>query len=93
MALTVHVTIRGRVQGVGYRAWTVGQAKKHRVTGWVRNRTDGTVEAQFQGEKTNISEMLQACEEGPLAARVNAVESHEVNEAESYTEFTARSTV
>lgn len=70
---TVHVRIEGRVQGVGYRAWTQRVATELGLSGWVRNRTDGAVEAVFQGEAARVAEMLARSERGPQAAAVARV--------------------
>ena len=51
---SVHVSIEGRAQGVWYRAWTVEQAEKRSLSGWVRNRRDGSVEAVFSGDDADI---------------------------------------
>ena len=67
------VTIRGRVQGVGYRAWVEHRAVAHALEGWVRNRRDGSVEALFAGPADAVSEMVSACRRGPSSARVDAV--------------------
>ena len=69
------VTIRGRVQGVGYRAWTVKEARGRGIVGWVRNRADGSVEAVFQGSEDVVATMLEACRKGPRMALVTAVDS------------------
>jgi acylphosphatase len=66
--------LRGRVQGVGYRAWVETTALPLGLSGWVRNRFDGSVEAVFQGSSEKVAEMLRHCEEGPPAARVARVE-------------------
>ena len=66
----VHVTITGRVQGVGYRAWTVWEAEERGLQGWVRNRRDGSVEAVFAGPSARVEDMLAACRQGPSLARV-----------------------
>jgi acylphosphatase len=71
------VTIRGRVQGVGYRAWVDHQARNHNLEGWVRNRRDGGVEALFAGPADIVSEMVARCRRGPSTARVEAVEDEE----------------
>ena len=71
---SVRVRIRGRVQGVWYRAWTVEAAAAHGVTGWVRNRRDGSVEALFMGEAAAVDALIVACREGPELARVDAIE-------------------
>jgi acylphosphatase len=68
-----HVMIRGRVQGVGYRAWVEDQAQLRQLEGWVRNRRDGSVEAVFVGSEAVVLEMIAACRRGPSAARVDAV--------------------
>lgn len=69
----VHVTIRGRVQGVGYRAWVEHQALASGLEGWVRNRRDGSVEAVFAGPEQVVANMLTRCRRGPPSARVDAV--------------------
>lgn len=74
MTRTVHVRIEGRVQGVGYRAWTDCTARGLGLAGWVRNRHDGAVEAVLQGSPEAVSEMLRQCERGPATARVTRVE-------------------
>jgi acylphosphatase len=68
------VLIRGRVQGVGYRAWTEVTALELRLQGWVRNRRDGAVEALFMGLETDVSAMIEACRAGPPGARVDFVD-------------------
>ncbi|MGC2780089.1 MAG: acylphosphatase [Bradyrhizobium sp.] len=69
----VHVTVRGRVQGVGYRAWVEDQAILNGLDGWVRNRADGSVEAVFAGPADDVADMVAACRKGPPAARVDDV--------------------
>ena len=71
---TVHVRITGRVQGVFYRDWTVGEARSRGVSGWVRNCRDGSVEAVFSGEDAAVQAMVDACKTGSRAARVERVE-------------------
>lgn len=73
-AVSVRAVIRGRVQGVWFRAWTVEQATRLNLSGWVRNRADGAVEAVFSGSKAAVAEMLTACNRGPTAARVDGVD-------------------
>ncbi len=76
MAVTrIHLIIHGRVQGVGYRAWTRGNAVANGLNGWVRNRTDGTVEAVLCGDAASVAKMQEACLKGPLAARVTNIEA------------------
>jgi len=71
---TLHILIHGRVQGVSFRAWTQHQAQLHGLSGWVRNRRDGTVEALFSGPANLVDVMLKACHEGPSGSRVERVE-------------------
>jgi acylphosphatase len=71
---TVHVRIAGRVQGVGYRYWTEDTAHELGLSGWVRNRRDGSVEALFSGAAEGVAEMLRRCHDGPTAAAVASVE-------------------
>lgn len=89
---TVHIRIDGRVQGVGYRAWVRARALEFGLTGWVRNRRDGAVEAVLQGPLDVVENMLRACEDGPRDAAVTAVEI--VGEGVgAYSEFEVKATV
>ena len=72
-SLTVRVT--GAVQGVGFRAWTEQAAKARGLSGWVRNRRDGSVEAVISGADDKVDEMLSYFWQGPSASRVERVES------------------
>jgi acylphosphatase len=69
----VNALISGKVQGVWYRAWTVEEARKRGLAGWVRNRRDGTVEAVFAGPAEQVDDMVQACHQGPPLAKVAGV--------------------
>ncbi len=69
----VRVQIEGRVQGVWYRGWTVQEAVRRGLRGWVRNRSDGSVEALFAGPAPDVDAMVEACWRGPPAARVARV--------------------
>jgi acylphosphatase len=70
----VEVLIRGRVQGVFFRGWTEEQAGRRGLSGWVRNNPDGTVSALFIGPRAAVDDMLEACRDGPLAAKVDGIE-------------------
>ena len=70
---TLRVRIEGRVQGVGFRAWTGAEAYARGLRGWVRNRRDGSVEAQFSGPADKVDAMVEACRRGPLGARVEGL--------------------
>ena len=75
MSITaLHVIVEGRVQGVGYRAFVEREAKARGLKGWVRNRSDGSVEAVFLGEEEDIESMMVACHRGPRMAMVRAVQ-------------------
>jgi acylphosphatase len=67
------VTITGRVQGVGYRAWVEHRAVAHNLEGWVRNRRDGSVEALFAGAGHAVADMIERCRRGPSSARIDVV--------------------
>ncbi len=68
-----HVFVSGTVQGVGYRYYTVNQAKKIGVSGWVRNLLDSRVEAVFEGTQEQVEAMVQWCYEGSPASVVKQV--------------------
>ena len=67
------VVIRGRVQGVGYRAWLEYRASELDLRGWVRNRRDGSVEALFEGAEDIVVAMVASCWQGPASARVDDI--------------------
>lgn len=70
----IRVFVRGRVQGVGYRAWTQRQAAALGLRGWVRNRNDGTVEAVFAGDPDAVAAIAEALLRGPSASHVTGVD-------------------
>jgi acylphosphatase len=71
---SVHILVRGRVQGVGFRAWTHHQAELHGLRGWVRNLQDGSVEAVLCGAPALVEIVVNACREGPRGAVVEDVQ-------------------
>jgi len=77
----VRVRIYGRVQGVWFRGWAADQARRMGVSGWVRNRSDGSVEALFSGPDVVVREMIARCRRGPELARVDRLE--EIPEVDS----------
>jgi acylphosphatase len=79
VALQARLTITGRVQGVGYRDWTIGTARRLGLTGWVRNCADGSVEALLVGDDNAVGEMIEACRRGPRMAHVDAVDVEPVD--------------
>ncbi len=74
MALQARLTIKGRVQGVGYRDWAMTRARQLDLAGWVRNRSDGSVEALIVGDEGAVGTMIEACWQGPAMARVDAID-------------------
>ena len=71
--LQVHVIVSGRVQGVSFRWYTQREAQTYGLTGWVRNLSNGQVEAVFEGDSQAIHEMVAWCYMGPTSARVDNV--------------------
>lgn len=69
--------VRGKVQGVWYRGWTIEQAIELGLDGWVRNRADGSVEWVAAGSPSGIDALIARCRTGPSAARVDSVEVEE----------------
>ena len=69
-----HIYIEGRVQGVDFRYFTKKSAQQMGLNGWVKNRSDGRVEAVFQGPKKQVMQMVEKCEEGPGSARVENID-------------------
>jgi acylphosphatase len=67
---TVRVRITGQVQGVGYRIWATRAAASLGIRGWVRNRSDGSVEALVTGAADDVTAMIEACGKGPSGAWV-----------------------
>jgi len=74
MITGVHVFISGRVQGVFYRANTKNKAEQLGVNGWVKNLSDGRVEAFFQGDEKTVDSMISWCKNGPPNAEVTNVD-------------------
>lgn len=72
--IRAHLIIEGRVQGVFFRHHTYRKAMELGVTGWVKNRWDGTVEAVFEGEKDRVDRIVQWCYRGPSEARVTRID-------------------
>lgn len=69
-----HVIIEGRVQGVFFRSSTQDEAIRLGVTGWVKNRRDGKVEAVFEGQRDRVEEIIRWCHVGPPWAKVKKVD-------------------
>lgn len=73
-AVRAHLFVRGWVQGVGFRWSTEMTARRCNLTGWVRNRRDGRVEAVFEGEPTRVEQAVEWCRGGPPGARVDELD-------------------
>lgn len=92
MTKALNVAITGRVQGVGYRAWTAGRARELGLTGWVRNRRDGSVEAVIRGDEDIVVRMLDECWRGPYSAVVSGVVATAIAD-EGWPDFAVRPTL
>lgn len=71
----IQLVVRGRVQGVFYRATAQREARTHGLTGWVKNRPDGCVEMVVEGEEDAVKDFLAWAQQGPATARVDKVET------------------
>lgn len=85
------VVVTGRVHQVGFRDFTVRRAQALGLTGWVRNRQDGTVEILTSGDDAAVAALVDACRQGPPLARVDHVEVH-VEDGQPVKGFTKRFT-
>jgi acylphosphatase len=83
--------IAGRVQGVGYRQWFAGEARSLGLTGWVRNRADGRVEAIISGQTDLVERLVAAAQRGPRLAAVSRIERHGVDDG-NWPDFAIRPT-
>lgn len=72
-----HVFISGRVQGIGFRVWTERQALARGLEGWVRNRSDGRVEALFAGPAAAVASVIEALQKGPPLSTIERVDERE----------------
>jgi acylphosphatase len=88
----VSLRIRGKVQGVFFRESTRIEATRLGLTGWVRNRDDGSVEAVAEGEQAALEDFIRWCHRGPQAARVTDVERTESEPTDEFRAFTVERT-
>jgi acylphosphatase len=72
----IHAVVRGRVQGVGFRASTADQARRLGLDGWVRNQFDGTVEVLAAGDDAAVDQLADWLKQGPRGARVAGLDIH-----------------
>ena len=82
MSVTRHMMARGRVQGVGFRAFVEHEALRRGLEGWVRNRRDGSVEAVFGGDAATVAAAIEAGRRAPLSAIVDELHEREATEEE-----------
>ena len=90
MRVARRLIIGGRVQGVGFRYFTLEAAVREGVTGWVQNRPDGRVEAYIEGEADTVTRVERALRQGPRSARIDEVEATSELPSGKYLEFEIR---
>jgi acylphosphatase len=85
-----HVFVSGRVQGVFFRSETIREARKHDVSGWIRNLSDDRVEAVFEGEEENVKKLLEFCRRGPPRAKVTQIDAAWESYSKEFKDFETR---
>ena len=93
MKSRIHIFIRGDVQGVFFRSGTISKANGLGLAGWVRNRSDGSVEIVAEGEKEKLEELLSWCRNGPSGARVDEIKYDWEKAKDEFGGFSAKATV
>jgi acylphosphatase len=88
--MRIHMIVRGRVQGVSFRMATLREAQRLGVVGWVRNREDGSVELEAEGESGRVDELVAWARQGPPAAMVRDVQLDEISATGADSIFTIR---
>lgn len=88
----IHLVIKGRVQGVYYRKSATAQAIRLRLSGWVRNRNDGTVELVAEGSRADLQHLIDWCWTGPRLSRVTEIEVSWLDATEILVGFVVRPT-
>lgn len=83
----MHIIITGDVVGVGFRAWMRAHAREKQITGWVKNRSDGTVEAVLEGNPEAVDELIELSHMGPEIAWVDGVQATEEEPLSEFAEF------
>lgn len=92
MIVAFQLTIIGHVQGVGFRAFVMRQARRRGLRGWVRNRRDGNLEALLIGEDDAVAAVIEECRRGPVSAVVDRIDKAPAQD-DGTPEFTDRATV
>jgi acylphosphatase len=93
MKVRAHIFMSGWVQGVFFRVETRNRAMRRNITGWVRNTSDGKVEAIFEGEKEDVEELIEFCRKGPSGARVTKVDVQWEEYSEEFRNFKIRRSI
>ena len=88
--LQLQIVVSGKVQGVGYRYFAQMKAVQFRITGWAKNRSDGTVEMVITGTKENLDLFIEEIRRGNPFSTVDQIEIHEVQRTEKYSSFTIK---
>ncbi|WP_282034323.1 acylphosphatase [Metabacillus indicus] len=84
---TIHLIVHGHVQGVGFRYFAQSAAQSKKVTGWVRNKEDGTVEAAAQGTENQLQSFVDTLRSGNRYARVEEIKVSEADQDQTYAGF------
>ena len=88
--LAVHIIIKGKVQGVSFRYFTLKQAREIKITGWVRNKPNGNVEVFARGDETNLELFINQLRQGSSFSRVDDVMLNWDYEGSEYADFSIR---
>lgn len=89
-SVRLHAFVEGEVQGVGYRYFVVENARSLGLTGWVRNRYDGSVEVLAEGTRSYLDILVDALQQGPRASRVSNVRKEWLAAEGAFSEFNIR---
>jgi acylphosphatase len=79
--IAIHAIVSGMVQGVGFRSWAADTARRHSITGWVRNNPDGTVELEAEGTTISLQSFFDSLKQGNSISRVDRIEENRVQPA------------
>lgn len=83
----LHIVVRGNVQGVGFRYYAQMKAVQHKITGWVKNTNQGTVEMVAVGEKGEMAQFIEDLRQGNPFSKVTEIEMKELSETEPFQSF------
>ena len=90
MESRLHIIVHGTVQGVFFRANTEEQARRLGLNGWVRNRSDGSVEVMAEGNRDALEKLLDWCSHGPADASIEKIEKEWLEASDEFSEFSIR---